>query len=199
MISEHTIIYLTMWAGWATAAATIGLAIAAVFAWINSRSTLKAMEMQIDAQKSVSDTAIRASKELATESRQRALLAQYCAALMEMVESSIKDDPNYHGHVTRVAATWTTWSMELFSIDPDFRLLAKEWSHKIRRECSYIRMRAMYYRKEGRRDLHTLMDHGDLQDKVGAFIDKLILWQISPDCRPEIHEDLSTRLWDRHE
>lgn len=199
MISEHTIIYLTMWAGWATAAATIGLAIAAGFAWAHSRSSLHTMEMQIEDQKASAAAAIDAQRELSIGTRQRALLADYHVALMDMAEASDNKDADMERLIAKAATAWTSWAMEMFTIDPDFRELTGKWNYKFRFEAGLIFLRAS---DETNTELLGPMirrqERDDLQTRIGSYIGKLHVWQVDPKRRTEMSEGLTVAYGDKN-
>lgn len=84
MITDHTIIYLTMWSGWATAVATIGLAIFAFAAWRASAHNLHLLQIQLKTTEAVAASQI-ADQEWG---RQVDALARYLRALLEIADAT---------------------------------------------------------------------------------------------------------------
>lgn len=177
-------------AAWATAVATALLAVFAFAAWLSSRNTLKLMREQLDAQKRDAETAIEASRQLAMDTKQDSLLADYSVALLDLADGAGKPETDIKLLQSRITRSWMAWAMHLFRNDRDFRQLTAEWNEHFVGECE-----ALAEIKDDGEDssahatlifLHSV----NIRNNMSSYIGNLQVWQTTEEQRPEIYKKL---------
>lgn len=182
-------------------AATVLLAIFAFAAWRSSQSNLRTLERQMVDNKMTAQNSIDATSLLATESRQRVLLVDYCTALMslamslplrEMSRQEELDDIMNRNLATSIA--WLSWAMELHATDPIFRSLTAAWDEALRVELTRKRLRELDIETNALESLLTAEGQAlDISEITGFYLRQLENWQVAPSRRQEIFDDISQR------
>ncbi|MCC9068812.1 hypothetical protein [Arthrobacter cryoconiti] len=191
----------TMFGAWATVGATFLLAFFAWKAWNSSQATLKTMERQLVDNKTTAQNAIEANSQLATEIRQRALLADYYAAVTNLGMAGVlkrlgpSDQPDdFMIRNLAASSAWVSWAMELHRINPEFRALTSAWDGALRDELAKRHLSELIdgpTKMESK--LTTDGQSKKLDELVGWYLFQLQAWQVQPEQRQKIEGILAER------
>lgn len=176
----------TLGAGWVTAVGTVALAVFAIAAWIVSRRTIKMMREQIDDQKTATVNVIKADRQLAMDSRQELLLAEYCSDLLRLGNAAGDIDMDLTPLTSATTTTWMNWGMHMFRIDSEFRALTGEWNVHFNSECEQL-THLVRFEKDYPSGVNLEAASEGLKTNIGSYIGNIQIWQTDPARRPEIH------------
>lgn len=172
--------------GWVTAIGTVALAIFAIAAWMTSRHTLRMMREQIDEQRTATENAIKADRQLAMDGRQELLLAEYCTDLLRLGNVAGNTDIDLTAFTSATTTAWMNWGMHMFRIDDEFRTLTGEWNMHFNSECRVLaELIAFETDYPSGLDLQANVD--SFRTIIGSYIGHIQIWQTDPDRRAEIH------------
>lgn len=184
---------------WATVGATLLLAYFAWRAWNTSQATLKAMERQMEDQSTAAQNAIDAQFQLSTDTRQRALLADYCVNLRRVGVSSIgipidrvRESNEFMARNIAAESAWNSWAMELHASAPEFRALTQEWDEALRQGMAHDHLREIGITPDT--SVGRLTAEGQevqVSALTRAYILQLQTWQVNPALRAGVERKLS--------
>lgn len=149
---------------------------------MTSRHTLKMMREQIDEQKN----AIDADRQLAMDSRQEFLLAEYCTDLLRLGTAAGDPDIDLTALTSATTTAWMNWGMQMFRIDDDFRTLTGEWNVHFNTECQTLTS-LIEFEKDYPSGIDLQAASNGLKTNIGSYIGNIQVWQTDPARRPEIH------------
>lgn len=207
--AESSVEWWTVAAAWVGASLTLATVIVAVLAW---RSAIKnlllvrrqvaeqriatrksiAAQMQVSreaitAQQDAAIDAIKAQQQLAVDSRQVEFLAEYSNALLHLGETATSPSDDIDEATRATTRTWMTWSIHMFTIDPEFRQLTSRWNmflnDNAKRLHGYI---AADPDLQGNSTF--IIAANDYKTQMGHIIGNLHVWQTDPLRRAEVHK-----------
>lgn len=184
------------WATWISSVATVGLAVFAVLAWLNSRQTLGHMRKEL-----------REAERRAELDRQLPHLAAVVNSVHVMLLSSLNASSEMEEVNSRLTEAWTNWSTNVLATDKEFVRTAGVVCFRLRQRAMRIwRWRKMWNRYERGEiaESHLSSMYPDYikmeeeQDELSTVGNNFVLlmqsWQSDEAVRPSEHRRMQSML-----